>query len=163
MRFVALALCAVTAFSLSACGRVKIPGAEEAAQAEANLTEGKAFLEKVSKEEGVKAAPRGIYYEIEETPDANAPSPTATDTVKIHYHGTLLDGTVFDSSLERGVPAVFPLPQLVECWKVAVPLMKKGETATLYCPADTAYGEAPRPGIPGNSTLIFKIQLIDFQ
>lgn len=162
MRMAVLALCALS-LTVASCGRVKMPGAEEAAQAQANLDAGKAFMEKVAKEEGVKAAPRGIYYEIEETPDANAPSPKPTDTVKIHYHGTLLDGSVFDSSLERGVPAVFPLPQLVECWKVAVPLMKKGETATLYCPADTAYGEMPRPGIPGNSTLIFKIQLIDFQ
>ncbi|MDO8906124.1 FKBP-type peptidyl-prolyl cis-trans isomerase [Hydrogenophaga sp.] len=90
--------------------------------------------------------------------------PRATDTVQVHYRGTLLDGTEFDSSFKRGQPASFPLNRVVPCWTQAVQEMKVGDTADLTCPPATAYGERGIPGvIPPNSTLKFQVQLLAVQ
>lgn len=90
--------------------------------------------------------------------------PKATDTVQVHYRGTLLDGTEFDSSFKRGQPASFPLNRVVPCWTQAVQEMKVGDTADLTCPPATAYGERGIPGvIPPNSTLKFQVQLLAVQ
>lgn len=88
--------------------------------------------------------------------------PTPTDTVTINYEGKLITGSIFDSSYQRGQPATFPLPQLIKGWRDGVPMMRKGETWEFIIPADMAYGARARSGIPANSTLIFKIELIDF-
>ena len=89
-------------------------------------------------------------------------SPTPTDTVKVHYHGTLRTGSVFDSSVERGEPASFPLNRVIPCWTEGVGMMKVGGKAKLICPSEIAYGDRGRPpSIPGGATLVFEVELIE--
>ena len=94
--------------------------------------------------------------------DGKGPSPTAADTVKVHYRGTLMDGTEFDSSYSRGQPATFPLGRVIKCWTEGVQRMKVGGKAKLTCPAAIAYGERGAGGglIPANATLQFEIELL---
>lgn len=86
--------------------------------------------------------------------------PTADDVVKVHYRGTLADGTEFDSSYSRGQPAQFPLKRVIACWTQALQTMNVGGTARLTCPADTAYGQRAVGKIPANSTLTFEVELL---
>jgi FKBP-type peptidyl-prolyl cis-trans isomerase FkpA len=88
-------------------------------------------------------------------------SPKATDTVKVNYRGTLVNGTEFDSSYKRNEPAQFPLNGVIKCWTEGVQRMKVGGKSMLICPSDLAYGEQGRPSIPGNATLIFEIELLE--
>jgi FKBP-type peptidyl-prolyl cis-trans isomerase FkpA len=88
-------------------------------------------------------------------------NPTATDRVTVHYHGTFTDGKVFDSSVDRGTPATFPLDRVIDCWTEGVQLLKEGGKAQLICPPQTAYGERGQPPIiPPNATLQFEVELI---
>lgn len=87
--------------------------------------------------------------------------PTADNVVKVHYRGTLTNGSEFDSSYKRGQPASFPLRQVIPCWTEGVQKIKVGGKAKLVCPANLAYGSQGRPGIPANSTLIFEVELLD--
>ncbi len=87
-------------------------------------------------------------------------SPTASDEVTVHYHGTLTDGAIFDSSVDRGEPVTFSLNQVIKCWTEGVATMKVGGKSRLVCPSDTAYGDAGRPGIPPGATLIFEVELL---
>jgi FKBP-type peptidyl-prolyl cis-trans isomerase FkpA len=106
-----------------------------------------------------KILPSGVA--LKWTAAGNGASPQATDTVQVHYRGTLLDGKEFDSSFKRGEPASFPLNRVVPCWTQALQQMKVGDTADVTCPPATAYGERGIPGvIPGNSTLKFQVQLL---
>ena len=116
-----------------------------------------AFLSKAAGEPGAQKTESGMVYR-ELRPGAGA-SPKATDTVKVNYRGTLVDGTEFDSSYKRGEPAQFPLNGVIKCWTEGVQKMKVGGKSQLVCPADLAYGEDGRPGIPGGATLIFEIEL----
>jgi FKBP-type peptidyl-prolyl cis-trans isomerase FkpA len=94
--------------------------------------------------------------------EGKGPSPTATDSVKVHYRGTLPDGPEFDSSYKRGKPATFPLSAVIKCWTEGVQKMKVGGTAKLVCPPATAYGERGQGKlIPPNSTLVFEIELLE--
>jgi FKBP-type peptidyl-prolyl cis-trans isomerase FkpA len=103
--------------------------------------------------------PSGVIFESVVT--GSGASPKATDTVKVHYRGTLADGKEFDSSYKRGQPLSFPLNRVIPCWTEAVQLMKPGGKARVTCPPKTAYGERGAPGaIPPNSTLMFDIELI---
>jgi FKBP-type peptidyl-prolyl cis-trans isomerase FkpA len=92
----------------------------------------------------------------------SGPSPSATDRVTVHYHGTFPDGTVFDSSVDRGEPVTFPLNRVIDCWTEGVQTMKVGGKALLVCPPNTAYGQQGTPNgqIPPNSTLHFEVELI---
>jgi FKBP-type peptidyl-prolyl cis-trans isomerase FkpA len=102
--------------------------------------------------------------EIETLKEGSGAQPKATDTVQVHYHGTLQDGKVFDSSVERGQPARFPLDRVIPCWTEGLQLMKVGGKARLTCPAKIAYGERGIPGrIPGGATLIFEVELLAIQ
>jgi len=93
----------------------------------------------------------------------NGGNPVATDVVKVHYEGKLIDGTVFDSSIKRNEPAEFPLNGVVPCWREAVQKMKKGEKSQIVCPSDLAYGDAGQPpDIPPGATLSFEVELLDF-
>ena len=118
------------------------------------------ILEKAAKEPGsIKTASGLIYTEIE---PGSGPSPSATDTVKVHYRGTLKDGTEFDSSYKNNEPLEIPLDRVIPCWTEGVQRMKAGGKARLVCPANIAYGAEGRPPvIPGGATLIFEIALID--
>jgi FKBP-type peptidyl-prolyl cis-trans isomerase FkpA len=90
-------------------------------------------------------------------------SPKATDTVNVHYHGTLRDGTVFDSSVERGEPISFPLNGVIACWTEGLQKMKVGGKAKLVCPSDTAYGDAGQGPIPGGAALVFEVELLGIE
>jgi FKBP-type peptidyl-prolyl cis-trans isomerase FkpA len=128
----------------------------EAAQGE--KTKGKAYQESASKEEGAVTLPNGMVYRT--LSPGKGQSPKATDTVRVHYTGTFVDGKVFDSSVQRGQPAEFQVGQVITCWREGVQRMKVGEKAKLVCPSDTAYGDQGRPQIPGGSTLIFEVELL---
>ena len=117
-----------------------------------------AFLSKAAAEPGAQKTESGMVYR-ELRPGTGA-SPNATDTVKVNYRGTLVDGTEFDSSYKRGEPAQLPLNGVIKCWTEGVQKMKIGGKSQLVCPADLAYGEGGRPGIPGGATLIFEIELL---
>ena len=117
-----------------------------------------AYLETAAAEEGAQLSESGLVYRTLKPGDG--PSPSATDTVNVHYHGTFPDGKVFDSSRDRGEPIEFPLKGVIPCWTEGVQKMKVGETARLVCPSDIAYGDAGRPGIPGGSTLVFEVELL---
>jgi FKBP-type peptidyl-prolyl cis-trans isomerase FklB len=123
-----------------------------------NLEEGKAFLAKNAKKKGVKTLPSGLQYRVI-TEGAGA-SPKAGDTVTVHYRGTFLDGTEFDSSYKRGEPASFQVDGVIAGWTEALQLMKTGSNWELFVPSELAYGERGMGRIPPNSTLIFEVELI---
>lgn len=120
---------------------------------------GEAYLAKAATEKGAQKTASGLVYSV--ITEGTGPSPQATDTVKVHYHGTLPSGKVFDSSVERKEPATFPLNGVIPCWTEGVQLMKVGGKSRLVCPSDIAYGErgAP-PDIKPGATLIFEVELL---
>jgi len=121
---------------------------------------GGAFAAKAAKEQGASVSPSGLIY----TPvqPGTGASPKATDTVRVHYQGSLIDGKVFDSSIKRGEPAEFPLNAVIPCWTEGLQKMKVGGKAKLVCPSDIAYGDRGHPPqIPGGATLVFEVQLLD--
>ena len=123
---------------------------------------GKAFLDKAAGEKGVKKTPSGLLYKI--VKDGKGKNPTATDRVKVHYHGTLTDGTVFDSSVERGEPISFGLNQVIKCWTEGMQKVKKGGKIKLWCPSDIAYGDrGSPPKIDPGATLVFEVELLDIE
>jgi len=118
------------------------------------------FLDKASKETGVVKTESGIV--IKHTKEGTGAKPAATDQVKVHYEGRLIDGKVFDSSIQRGEPATFPLNGVIPCWTEGVQTMKVGGKAQLVCPANLAYGpNGSPPTIPPQATLVFDVELID--
>jgi FKBP-type peptidyl-prolyl cis-trans isomerase FkpA len=117
----------------------------------------KAYLEKAAAEPGAVRTASGLIYR--EVKAGSGESPKATDTVKVQYRGTLVDGTEFDSSYRRNQPAQFALNGVIKCWTEGVQMMKTGGKAVLVCPSDLAYGDQGRPSIPGGATLIFEIEL----
>jgi FKBP-type peptidyl-prolyl cis-trans isomerase FkpA len=117
-----------------------------------------AFVYERAQEAGAERSPSGIVY-VPVSVGTGA-SPTATDTVRVHYHGTLRDGTVFDSSVERGEPISFPLDGVIACWTEGMQKMKVGGKAKLVCPSDTAYGDVGQGPIPGGAALLFEVELL---
>jgi FKBP-type peptidyl-prolyl cis-trans isomerase FkpA len=95
--------------------------------------------------------------------EGDGENPTASSYVTVHYHGTLRDGTVFDSSVERGTPSSFSLSGVIPCWTEAVQMIRVGGKARILCPSDTAYGDRSQPGIPGGSALLFEVELLSFE
>ena len=131
--------------------------AEQIADAEKEA--GIKFLEENKGKEGVVVTQSGLQYKVITMGDGAKPS--ANDTVKVHYHGTLIDGTIFDSSIQRGEPIEFPLNRVIKGWTEGLQLMPIGSKFIFYIPADLAYGEAsPSPLIKPNSTLIFEVELL---
>lgn len=129
------------------------------AEAAGNRQMGEAFLSENAKREGVKTTASGLQYEVLEA--GNGAQPTAADTVEVHYTGKLIDGTVFDSSVERGVPATFGVTQVIPGWVEALQLMREGDSWRLYIPSDLAYGPNGAGGIIGpDMTLIFDVKLL---
>jgi len=127
-----------------------------------NLADGEAFLRVNATKAGVKTTASGLQYEVLESGPANGRSPTRGNAVKVHYRGTLIDGTVFDSSIDRGVPATFGVGQVIAGWTEALQLMKPGDKWKLFVPSRLAYGErAMGDKIPANSTLIFEVHLLE--
>jgi len=122
---------------------------------------GAEFLADNASKEGVKTTPSGLQYKV--VTEGTGKSPAATDLVKVHYRGTLLDGTEFDSSYKRNSPAEFPLNRVIPGWTEGVQLMKEGGKSIFYIPSNLAYGERGTPGGPigPNQTLIFEIELLE--
>lgn len=120
-----------------------------------------AYLAKAASEPGVVKSDTGLIYK--ELVPGTGPSPKPTDTVKVNYRGTLINGKEFDSSYARNAPAEFALNRVIPCWTEGVQKMKVGGKATLVCPAQIAYGERGQPGIPGGAALIFEIELLEIK
>lgn len=130
-----------------------------AAIAKVNSEAGEAFLKENGTREGVKTTESGLQYEVIE--EGNGAMPKAGDDVTVHYTGTLIDGTVFDSSVERGAPATFGVTQVIPGWVEALQMMKEGAKWRLFIPSNLAYGPNGAGGIIGpNATLIFDVELI---
>ena len=126
---------------------------------ERNLRAGEAFLAENKKRAGVVTLPSGLQYEV--LTEGKGHRPSATDRVQCHYHGTLIDGTVFDSSVQRGTPAVFGVNQVIPGWVEALQLMPEGSRWKLYIPSELAYGKRGAGGsIAPNSALVFEVELI---
>ena len=126
---------------------------------ERNLRAGEAFLAENKKRSGVVTLPSGLQYEV--LTEGKGRRPSATDRVQCHYHGTLIDGTVFDSSVQRGTPAVFGVNQVIPGWVEALQLMPEGSRWKLYIPSELAYGKRGAGGsIAPNSALVFEVELI---
>ncbi len=124
--------------------------------------EGEKFLQENKKNKKVKVTPSGLQYEI--LKEGKGEKPTETSQVKVHYHGTTIDGKVFDSSVDRGEPIVFGLNQVIKGWTEGVQLMPIGSKFKFYIPQELAYGEnAPSPAIKPYSTLIFEVELIGIE
>lgn len=133
--------------------------ARNARVAERQKAASSAYLAKAAAESGATKTESGLIYR--EVKAGTGESPKATDTVKVNYRGTLVDGTEFDSSYKRNEPAQFPLNGVIRCWTEGVQKMKTGGKSVLVCPSDLAYGDQGRPSIPGGATLIFEIELLE--
>ena len=152
-------IAAAAVLALSACqqkDKVAEPGAP-AQQSEVSKT----FMAKVGKETGVTVLPSGLAYKVVRAGPATGLKPGSKDEVKVHYEGKLEDGTVFDSSYERGAPAAMPLDRLIPAWQEALQLMRPGDEWLLYVPSNLGYGEEGAGQIPPGAPLIFRIELID--
>lgn len=133
--------------------------AQAALESEKGLADGKAFMVENAKVEGVQTTESGLQYQVLTT--AEGAKPAATDTVKVHYKGTLIDGTTFDSSYDRGEPIEFPLNRVIAGWTEGVQLMPVGSKYKFVIPSELAYGPNGTGPIPGNATLVFEVELID--
>jgi FKBP-type peptidyl-prolyl cis-trans isomerase FkpA len=133
--------------------------ARQSAQAANEKQKGQEFVAKALAEGGTKTDNGAVYQILRE---GTGPMPTATDTVSVHYTGTLTNGTVFDSSVQRGTPATFPLNGVIPCWTEGLQKLKVGGKMKLNCPSDIAYGDRGRPPqIPGGATLVFEVELLE--
>jgi FKBP-type peptidyl-prolyl cis-trans isomerase FkpA len=152
MRFLSVAVSTLALAALGACAQTGTAPANQAANATAAPNAAATGVARTT-------LPSGVIFESMQT--GSGPSPKATDTVKVHYRGTLTDGKEFDSSYKRGQPISFPLNRVIPCWTEAVQLMKPGGKARVTCPPKTAYGErGAGSAVPPNSTLIFDIELL---
>jgi FKBP-type peptidyl-prolyl cis-trans isomerase FklB len=133
--------------------------AEAQAKAEAVAGEGRAYLENNAKREGVTVLPSGLQYEV--ITEGVGPKPSRQSHVRTHYHGTLIDGTVFDSSYERGQPAEFPVGGVISGWTEALQLMGTGSKWRLHVPSELAYAGQAVGNIPPHSVLVFDVELLE--
>ena len=136
----------------------ELVSARAAIAAERRNAVGAAFLSEAAARAGAQRTESGIVYR--ELTAGSGASPAASDTVRVNYRGTLIDGTEFDSSYERNEPAEFGLGQVIPCWTEGMQMIKVGGKAELVCPADLAYGQNGQPNIPANSTLVFEVELL---
>ncbi len=135
---------------------------EKAAAGNKNKAEGDAFLKKNAEREGVITLKSGLQYEV--ILEGTGPIPTSSDKVSVHYHGTLINGDVFDSSVQRGSPASFPVTGVIKGWVEALQLMPVGSKWKLFIPADLAYGDRGAGGkIGANATLVFEVELLGIE
>jgi FKBP-type peptidyl-prolyl cis-trans isomerase FkpA len=132
--------------------------ARQGRRSEQEKVRGRAFADTAAHEQGAERLPSGLVFRT--LREGNGPTPTAASTVRVHYRGTLIDGTEFDSSYTRGEPVEFPLNGVVPCWTEGVQRIRVGGKARLVCPSDIAYGDRGQRGIPPGATLNFEVELI---
>lgn len=145
---------------LTGCQKSTEPAADSASSTPASAPAAPAHAAAPATAGEMKTTPSGLKYQVLKQGTGTV-SPTATDTVTVHYHGTLQNGTVFDSSVQRGQPASFPLNRVIRGWTEGVQLMKVGDKFKFEIPPDLAYGaQSPSPSIPPNSTLVFEVELL---
>ncbi|MBI3879805.1 MAG: FKBP-type peptidyl-prolyl cis-trans isomerase [Verrucomicrobia bacterium] len=136
--------------------------AKQQASGDVNLKAGEAFLAANAKKDGVKTTASGLQYKVMKAGNGKGKAPKATDTMKVHYHGTLIDGTVFDSSVDRKEPIEFPLNGVIPGWTEGVQLMKEGDKFQFFIPAKLAYGErGAGEKIGPNAALVFEVELLN--
>ena len=170
-----LFLTALLSMAAASCARGQTPAsgsssssstsaADELADAtRATAVAAREFMAHNARQPGVQSLPSGVQYRIVTSGPATGPHPSATDDVKVNYEGTLADGTVFDSSFQRGVPAVMPLQELIPAWREVLPMMRRGDEWILFVPPAQGYGREGRPPvIPPDAVLVFRMQLLDF-
>ena len=126
-----------------------------------NIEKGITFLEDNGIRDGIKTTASGLQYEV--ITEGDGPRPTAESTVSVYYEGTLIDGTVFDGNFDGGEPISFPLSGVIPGWTEGLQLMTQGSTYNLYVPSTLGYGPSDAGPIPGNSVLIFKVQLLSVE
>ena len=151
-----LIVVALAGLALAGCAKKEA----DASLIQANAAQAAAFLDKTAREPGVKALPSGVLYKVVSAGPTDGVSPRREDEVKVHYEGKLVSGDIFDSSFQRGAPAVMRLGGLIPAWIEALQKMKPGDEWILYVPPALGYGEQGAGPIPPNSVLIFRIQLI---
>jgi len=183
MRLLTAGLISASLIALAACGKADTENAVDAAKAKAEAmadsakdaakAQAQAMTPSVSAVEAdrwmqangarpdVVTLPSGLQYTVNTASKTPGNSPAPGQMVKVHYEGKLIDGTVFDSSYERGEPAKFPSDRLIKGWVEALGMMSPGDEWTLYVPPNLAYGERGRPGIPPNAVLIFRMELLE--
>ena len=155
----AAAVAAMTAVvALAGCNRGPATADETA---EVNARAAQFFLSNNAKAEGIRTLPSGVQYKVLNSGPPGGESPDSNDLVRVEYEGSLTDGTVFDSSYERGQPAVFTLGRVVEGWTEALQHMKVGDEWVVYLPPEKGYGEEGQGPIPPNSVLVFRLKLLD--
>jgi FKBP-type peptidyl-prolyl cis-trans isomerase len=132
--------------------------AKQDEEGKANIEKGKKYLDENKAKPGVKTTDSGLQYEV--LTEGKGKAPKATDIVQVHYKGTLIDGTEFDSSYKRGEPAEFPLNGVIKGWTEGLQLMKVGGKNRFVIPSDLAYGPSGNSSIPGNSVLVFEVELL---
>jgi len=130
-------------------------------ESEGNKQKGKAFLATNKSQADVKVTSSGLQYKV--IKKGEGPNPSATSNVTVHYEGKLIDGSIFDSSYERGEPITFGLNQVIPGWTEGLQLMNAGSTYQLFIPSELGYGDRSIPGIPAGSVLIFKVELLSFE
>ena len=145
---------------MRAFGQMAQAASQQKQQQEAskNIAIGEAYLAENKTKEGVQVTPTGLQYKVIQ--EGTGKQPTTEDEVTVHYTGTLIDGSVFDSSVQKGQPISFQVTGVIAGWTEGLQLMKEGAKYEFYIPSNLAYGPQGRPGIPGNSTLIFEVELI---
>jgi FKBP-type peptidyl-prolyl cis-trans isomerase FklB len=152
MRFIPVILAAVAALSLAGCSNERL--------AQKNALEGEAFLKENASKPGVQTMKDGIQYIVVTSGPVSGLKPKKGDELKVHYEGKLLNGNVFDSSFERGAPAIMPLQNLIPAWMKVIPNMRPGDEWIVYVPSEEGYGKDGASGIPPNSVLVFRIKLL---
>jgi FKBP-type peptidyl-prolyl cis-trans isomerase FklB len=139
----------------------KMEGIQKLAEKESAKKEEKWFVDNAKKNPNIKSLPSGVQYEVLKAGTGEKPTPTSKVTT--HYHGTLTDGTIFDSSVERKEPATFPVNGVIKGWQEALPMMNVGSKWKIYVPSALAYGSRAVGKIPANSILIFEIELLNIE
>ncbi len=157
-----LSIVTAAALCLVGCDKGAQPGASTPGSATSTTSTAPAPAGTNAPAGDMKTTASGLKYQVMKQGTGTV-SPKATDTVKVHYHGTLQDGTVFDSSVQRGEPAVFPLNRVIPGWTEGLQLMKVGDKFKFVIPPDLAYGPGGQGPIPPNSTLVFEVELLEIQ
>ncbi|WGM41196.1 FKBP-type peptidyl-prolyl cis-trans isomerase [Caulobacter sp. NIBR1757] len=152
MRFIPVILAAIAALSLASCDNERL--------AQKNALEGEAFMKENATKPGVQVLKDGVQYIVVTSGPVSGLKPKKGDELKVHYEGKLLNGNVFDSSFERGAPAIMPFENFIPAWMEVIPKMRPGDEWIVYVPPEEGYGKDGSGNIPPNSVLVFRIQLL---